>query len=152
MLFNDVVRKVVWSISLVIYSVMERFDKVELDLIEQFLLGRIIALREIELSTGEYRQLYPPQADSFSMSVNVDLLQKIKSEDHNPYSAVEISIINSCVMRNLDYLTSKMPHYPMSRWYEGTRTERELMHTINTCKSILSKTGLEPVYENAAQY
>ena len=131
---------------------MERFDKIELELIEQFLLGRIIALREIELSTGEYNQLTTNQTDSFSMAVNVGLLQKINSEQHYLLTAIEIGIINSCVMRNLEYLTPKIPLYDGSRWFEGTKTERELMITVNTCRGILRKTGLEPMYATAAQY
>lgn len=57
------------------------------------------------------------------------------------YSSRELSIFQSCVNEYAPALKEKVIFSDSTRWFSLSEEEKDLMHTIDTCRSILKKTG-----------
>jgi len=126
---------------------MEKLEERELKVIEQFLINRVVAIREYEISSGQkpstgFKNIFKLKTRSpFSLIVNVDLLNKVRSGLQSGYSSGELSIIHICIhefLPDIDHTISfsdytKRLSTPIAGW--------ERMQLIKICRSILRKTG-----------
>ncbi len=115
------------------------FSESELKVIERFLINRIVAIREIEISQEGRPMRIFKKPSPFSLVAKVDLLDKIQSGISDNYNSRELVIIQTCVKEGLRPLVKKVIQLGNAGLEGGSAAERDCKLTINAGKSVLLK-------------
>lgn len=120
---------------------MVRFSESELKIIEQFLINRIVGIRELEISTDSHPVRMFKSADPFSLVAHVDILDKVKSGVAADFSSKELAIIQSCVHEGLQPILKKVINRGSAGLTPISDEEQSLISIVKGGKSVLKKTG-----------